>query len=41
MERHIGIETKNYKLNGYSSNPIQLKNWIQSLKTTTEFITKD
>ena len=37
-ERHIGIETKNYKLNKYSSNPIQLRNWIQSLKTTTQSI---
>jgi sialic acid synthase SpsE/D-lyxose ketol-isomerase len=30
FERHVGIETEKYKLNGYSSNPSQIENWIKA-----------
>tara|TARA_Y100001978_G_scaffold202623_1_gene224404 strand:+ start:100 stop:1650 length:1551 start_codon:yes stop_codon:yes gene_type:complete len=32
FERHVGISNEKYKLNGYSSTPIQLSNWIKSYK---------
>lgn len=32
FERHIGLETNDYKLNAYSSNPEQFENWINSYK---------
>ena len=32
FERHVGIENKTFKLNGYSSNPEQLHNWLNSLE---------
>lgn len=32
FERHIGIPTDEYQLNAYSSNPAQLKNWLQAFK---------
>lgn len=31
-ERHIGIDTVDYKLNGYSSDPQQINNWIVAQK---------
>jgi len=34
FERHIGIETKKYKLNDYSSNPEQIDKWFKSYKKT-------
>ena len=30
FERHVGINTEEYKLNGYSSNPGQIENWINA-----------
>ena len=32
FERHVGLETKDYKLNKYSSSPNQIEKWIQSYK---------
>ncbi len=32
FERHIGLSTKDIKLNGYSSDPKQLNDWISSAK---------
>jgi len=29
LERHVGLETPDIKLNAYSSNPLQVKSWIQ------------
>ncbi len=31
FEKHVGIKTKNYNLNRYSSNPQDLKKWLQNL----------
>ncbi len=30
FERHVGIQTNDYKLNAYSSNPDQIAKWIES-----------
>lgn len=30
FERHIGVETDKFKLNAYSSNPIQVDNWLRA-----------
>lgn len=30
FERHVGIDTEKYKLNGYSSSPSQIENWINA-----------
>ena len=38
FERHIGIETEKYKLNGYSSNPEQFEKWILSYKNTKKLL---
>ena len=32
FERHVGIETSDYKLNKYSSTPEQVDKWLASLK---------
>jgi len=32
FERHIGLNTKKYKLNEYSSTPSQIQEWIKSFK---------
>lgn len=29
-ERHVGLETENIKLNGYSSTPEQIANWLEA-----------
>ncbi|MDC1047411.1 N-acetylneuraminate synthase family protein [Alphaproteobacteria bacterium] len=34
FERHIGLNTKKYKLNKYSSTPKQLNNWFNHFKKT-------
>jgi len=31
FERHVGVETKEIKLNKYSMNPIQTENWVKSI----------
>ena len=36
FEKHVGVETDNYKLNAYSANPRQIKNWLQSAQTALE-----
>ena len=38
FERHVGIETENYKLNKYSSNPTQAQKWIESVEITKQII---
>jgi N-acetylneuraminate synthase len=30
FERHVGLETDKYKLNAYSSRPVQIAKWIQA-----------
>ncbi|MCM8797682.1 MAG: N-acetylneuraminate synthase family protein, partial [Candidatus Omnitrophica bacterium] len=32
FERHVGIESQNYKLNKYSSNPEQIRQWLSAAK---------
>jgi N-acetylneuraminate synthase len=32
FERHVGVKTDKYDLNGYSSNPEQVKMWLQAAK---------
>jgi len=32
FEKHVGIETKKYKLNKYSANPTQINKWLETLK---------
>ena len=34
FEKHVGIETKKYKLNKYSINPNQFLNWLNNLNQT-------
>lgn len=36
FERHVGVNTDKYKLNGYSSTPEQAGRWIDSYKETLE-----
>ena len=36
FEKHVGIETKKYKLNQYSTTPNQMKNWLENLKLAIE-----
>ncbi len=36
FEKHVGIQTKKYKLNKYSSNPTDLKKWLDNLATGIE-----
>ena len=31
FEKHVGLQTKKYKLNKYSTNPNQLKSWLENL----------
>ena len=38
FERHIGLETKKYKLNKYSSSPNQISDWIDSWKQSCEIL---
>jgi N-acetylneuraminate synthase len=33
FERHVGIKTDKYPLNGYSSTPAQISNWLAAHKT--------
>ncbi len=36
FERHVGIETNQYELNAYSSNPEQIARWIGSYQETVK-----
>ena len=36
FERHVGMETEKYKLNGYSSRPEQIAQWIEVYKETVD-----
>jgi len=36
FEKHVGLETKNFKLNKYSLSPNQTTVWVKSLKDTIE-----
>jgi sialic acid synthase SpsE/mannose-6-phosphate isomerase-like protein (cupin superfamily) len=36
FERHVGVETEKYSLNRYSSNPAQIKKWIQGYHRAVE-----
>ena len=31
FEKHVGLPTKEYAINGYSVSPVQFKNWLESL----------
>ena len=41
FERHIGLETENYKLNAYSSNPDQVDRWIKACLNAEQLISKN
>jgi len=49
FEKHAGLATKKYQINGYSVTPIQFQNWLESLNdafkicgdTTRELTNKD
>jgi N-acetylneuraminate synthase len=41
FERHVGIENDKYTLNTYSSNPNQIKSWIQSYYDSKSIIGGD
>ncbi len=36
FERHVGLPTEKYAINGYSSTPEQLKNWLNAAKSAYE-----
>jgi N-acetylneuraminate synthase len=36
FERHVGLETDKYKLNAYSSRPVQIAKWIQACHDVVE-----
>jgi len=36
FERHVGLETDEYKLNAYSSRPVQIAKWIQAYHNVVE-----
>lgn len=38
FERHVGINTDQYKLNGYSSSPAQIENWIKAQHKAVEIL---
>lgn len=37
FEKHIGIDTDKYKNNQYSCSPIQINNWLNSLKRSMDY----
>ena len=41
FERHVGCETKDFKLNDYSSNPNQVLKWIESVEITKKIINSE
>ena len=38
FERHIGLNTSKYKLNNYSSSPLQIQRWINSFKLSKSML---
>jgi len=36
FERHVGLPTEKYAINGYSSTPEQLENWLEAAKSAYE-----
>ena len=36
FEKHVGLETKNYKLNKYSTSPDQICKWLKNLEKTID-----
>jgi len=36
FEKHVGLGTKKYKLNKYSTSPKQMKNWLENLSSTMD-----
>jgi len=36
FEKHVGLETKNYKLNKYSTSPNQINEWLKNLERTID-----
>lgn len=36
FEKHVGLETKNYTLNKYSTNPDQIYKWLKNLEDTID-----
>ena len=36
FEKHVGLETKNYKLNKYSTSPEQIYEWLKNLEKTID-----
>jgi len=36
FERHVGLETDKYKLNAYSSRPVQITKWVQAYHDVVE-----
>jgi sialic acid synthase SpsE/mannose-6-phosphate isomerase-like protein (cupin superfamily) len=38
FERHVGIDTEMYKLNGYSSSPSQIENWINAQRSAEKVL---
>ena len=36
FERHVGLESNKYPLNKYSSNPSQIKHWLDAYREATE-----
>jgi len=36
FEKHVGLETKNYKLNKYSTSPDQICKWLKNLERTID-----
>lgn len=38
FERHVGLQTDQYKLNGYSSTPEQLEAWLQAYRAAKAMI---
>mgnify|MGYP000223263420 CR=1 FL=1 len=38
FERHVGLQTSDYPLNGYSSSPIQVKKWIMAVQAAEKML---
>jgi N-acetylneuraminate synthase len=38
FERHVGLNTDKYKLNNYSSTPLQLEKWITAFRISQEMV---
>ena len=40
FEKHVGVETNEYKLNAYSANPEQVYNWLKAAEEAFEYCGK-